>query len=59
MTNEVKDYCVCCGDYVPEGTQICAKCRYEYMKEKKDSDLKEEVSDIINIMRNAKDNNNL
>lgn len=21
------DYCVICGDYVPEGCQICSKCK--------------------------------
>ena len=21
------DYCVCCGDIVPEGTQVCINCR--------------------------------
>lgn len=30
------DICVCCGEYVPEGTQVCAKCAKEWLGEKDD-----------------------
>lgn len=25
------DYCVCCGNYVPEGSMICYLCRKKYL----------------------------
>ena len=33
----IMDLCVCCGQYVPEGTWVCDECRkkYELMIEKK------------------------
>lgn len=34
------DLCVCCGQYVPEGTWVCDACRKKYelmISEKKDS----------------------
>ena len=32
------DLCVCCGQYVPEGTWVCDECRkkYERLIEKKE-----------------------
>lgn len=26
------DYCVCCGEYVPEGRMVCASCWKRYME---------------------------
>jgi predicted nucleic acid-binding Zn ribbon protein len=25
----MEDRCVCCGEIIPEGRQVCAKCEYE------------------------------
>lgn len=25
------DYCVCCGEYAPEGTQVCRQCENKYI----------------------------
>lgn len=27
--NNAGDYCVICGEYVPEGSMVCAKCQAE------------------------------
>lgn len=26
------DRCVCCGAVVPEGTEVCINCRYQYLE---------------------------
>lgn len=26
------DFCVCCGEYVPEGTMVCRSCWKRYME---------------------------
>ena len=25
------DRCVCCGAVIPEGTEVCINCRYQYL----------------------------
>ncbi len=27
------DYCVVCGEIVPEGTEVCSGCRKKYLEE--------------------------
>lgn len=27
------DFCVCCGEYVPEGTMVCQSCWKRYMED--------------------------
>ena len=57
MSEEVKDYCVCCGSYVPEGTHICGKCRKEYTKEEPDMILHNNGSESVYLLNNrTKDN---
>lgn len=33
--NEISpsDRCVCCGEYVPEGRQVCTACEYKAQQE--------------------------
>lgn len=32
------DYCVCCGEYVPEGTMVCSYCRDKYFGNENEHD---------------------
>lgn len=29
----IEDLCVCCGEYVPEGRQVCPACEKKYLNE--------------------------
>lgn len=26
------DRCVCCGEIIPEGTEVCINCRHQYLE---------------------------
>ena len=31
------DRCVCCGGVIPEGTEVCINCRYQYLDQYSES----------------------
>ena len=31
------DRCVCCGAVIPEGTEVCINCRYQYLDQYSES----------------------
>ena len=36
------DYCVCCGEYVPEGTMVCRVCWKRYMENAEEEEPEDE-----------------
>lgn len=40
------DRCVCCGEIIPEGRQVCPACCGEIMINKEEVDLREHVRDM-------------
>lgn len=44
------DKCICCGEPVPEGLQICPQCMEESGASKEEVEAAEELRDIANIL---------
>jgi len=47
------DKCVCCGEYVPDGRQVCCGCENTYIKFKNGSIIKS-IGNSTNTVRSRK-----
>ena len=37
--------CICCGEVIPEGRQVCKKCEYKYNRKSVFDDLTDDEKD--------------
>lgn len=44
----MENRCVCCGDIIPEGRQVCPNCEYKYSGRKEEGQrIKPELDEIL------------
>ena len=42
----MEDRCICCGEIIPEGRQVCPQCEHMSIKKQHDDLRKEERKDV-------------